>query len=69
MEHNSVADFEPGFSAAPLTRAGRYTEQPLASPLPFAITNATGAEGCPPWGCNPQCRGGQGVISRGNTQH
>ena len=45
MEHNTVADFEHGFSAAPLTRGGPYMEQPLAAPLPFAITNFTGAVG------------------------
>ena len=68
MEHNTVSDFEPGFSAAPLTRGGAYLEQPLASPLPFAVTNHTGAQGCPAWGCNVFCRGPLGVISRGNVQ-
>ena len=68
MEHNSVANFAPGFSAAPRTRGGRYMEQPLTAPLPFAITNFTGGEGCPRWGCNQLCRGPHGVISRGNVQ-
>ena len=68
MEHCTASDFAPGFSASPLSRGGRYMEQPLASPPPFAITNVTGGEGCPSWGCNPWCRGPSGVISRGNVQ-
>eukprot|EP01052_Picozoa_sp_SAG31_P022416 SAG31_NODE_1782_length_7281_cov_5.022139_5_plen_372_part_00 len=68
LEHNAVSDFEPGFSAAPLTRGGNYGEQPLASPPPFAITNISGHEGCPSWGCNKYCRGAVGVVARGNTQ-
>ena len=66
LEHNSVYEFEAGFSAAPVTRGGNYLEQPLSSPPPFAVANATGAEGCPPWGCNQWCRGAQGVVVRGN---
>ena len=69
LEHNAVSDFEPGFSAAPLTRGGNYDEQPLASAPPFAVANASGHEGCPPWGCNKWCRGAVGVVARGNTQN
>jgi hypothetical protein len=68
LEHNTVSNFESGFSAAPLTRGGNYKEQPLSAPPPFAITNVTGAEGCPKWGCNQWCRGAQGVVARGNRQ-
>lgn len=70
MEHCTVSDFLPNFSGAPLTRGGAYMEQPLASAAPFAVTNYTGTEGCPSWGCNENCRGASGVIVRGNTwQH
>ena len=69
LEHNTVSNFEPGFSAAPLTRGGHSDEQPLASAPPFAITNASGYEGCPRWGCDKWCRGAVGVVARGNTQN